>query len=536
VGTRRDDITSVQRAQIAIKVLNTDRPHGAITELAEAYGISRQTIYDIGVAGEQVLIAGLEPGPHGPQPREKTIHVDRNRLARSAVVLTGEGVSQRGISRCLSEMLDTELSPSWVNGELAKVEAAATTVNAGWQPAVNETLSGDEIYANGLPNLLLVGNDSLYIYALTRQAACDGDTWGCVLLDAPEMPQFASDAGKGLAAGAQSAELAIHQLDWDHLLRPLWGQATRLERQAHAAMEQVEARVAKFDQSRSCTRLAQHFAAWERLHVDAEEKIARYDAFLDLSRQVDAQFALIDLTNGQVRDPVAGTESLREAGAQLQAWEGRIYEKLSTNLVNWAEALFSYHPVLVAALAPLIERWGAPAIQALSRIWQIEANEKRYPLPLLERQARRVLWEESLDKAFSLLGPEQLWLAWDALSQTLDRSWRGSMLAECVNSRLRPVLDGRKHTDQGCLELFRFLHNVQPFARGKRAGFSPAQLVGLDIPDDVLTLLGLDSKQSPLVDDDTSGSPLSPSPNVADFVPLTLLLADHALEYQEVSI
>jgi hypothetical protein len=220
----------------------------------------------------------------------------------------------------------------------------------------------------------------------------------------------------------------------------------------------------------------------------------------------------------------------------LQAWEGRIYEKLSTNLVNWAEALFSYHPVLVAALAPLIERWGAPAIQALSRIWQIEANEKRYPLPLLERQARRVLWEESLDKAFSLLGPEQLWLAWDALSQTLDHSWRGSMLAECVNSRLRPVLDGRKHTDQGCLELFRFLHNVQPFARGKRAGFSPAQLVGLDIPDDVLTLLGLDSKQSPLVDDDTSGSPLSPSPNVADFVPLTLLLADHALEDQEVSI
>jgi len=418
VGARRDDITSVQRAQIAIKVLNTDRPHGAITEMAEAYGISRQTIYDIGVAGEQVLIAGLEPGPHGPQPREKTIHVDRNRLARSAVVLTGEGVSQRGIPRCLSEMLDTELLPGWVNGELAKVEAAATTVNAGWQPAVNETLSGAEIYANGLPNLLLVGNDSLYIYALTRQSVCDGDTWGCVLLDAPEMPQFASDAG----------------------------------------------------------------------------------------------------------------------GEQLQAWEGRIYEKLSTNLVNWAEALFSYHPLLVAALAPLIERWGAPAIQALSRIWQIEAHEKRYPLPWLERQARRVLWEESLAKASSLLGPEQLWLAGEALSQTLDRSWRGSMLAECVNSRLRPILDGRKHTDQGCLELLRFLHNVPPCARGKHAGFSPAQLVGLDIPDDVLTLLGLDSKQSPFVNDDTSDSPLSPSPNVADFVPLTLLLADHALEYQEVSI
>jgi hypothetical protein len=65
------------------------------------------------------------------------------------------------------------------------------------------------------------------------------------------------------------------------------------------------------------------------------------------------------------------------------------------------------------------------------------------------------------------------------------------MLAECVNSLLHPVLDGRKHTDQGCLELFRFLHNVRPFERGKRAHHSPAQLVGLDVPDDPLTLLGL---------------------------------------------
>ncbi len=155
-------------------------------------------------------------------------------------------------------------------------------------------------------------------------------------------------------------------------------------------------------------------------------------------------------------------------------------------------------------------------MQALSCIWQFEADEKRHPLPLLERQARQVQWEESLDEAFSLLGPEQLWPAWEALSQTLGRSWRGSMLAECVNSLLRPVLDGRKHTDQGCLELFRFLHNVRPFERGKRAGHSPAQLVGLDVPDDVLTLLGLDPKESPLVDSENPTLANSPWSDLAD--------------------
>lgn len=384
-----------QRAQIAVAVLNSKRPRGTITQLAEEYAISRQTVYDIAAAGKRVLLAGLEPGPHGPQPREKTLHVDRNRLVRGAVVLSGEGVSQRGIPRCLAEMLDTDLSPSWVNGALAQAAEAAAIVNAGWQPAIGETLSGDEIYSNASPNLLVVGNDLLYIYALTRPPQCDGDTWGCVLLDAPDTLQFASDAGKGLAAGAKKAEIAIQQLDWDHLLRPLWGHATCLERQAYAALKAVAERVNNFDQAPTPKRRAQHFAAWERLSAEAEEKIARYDAFRELVQQVDARFALIELESGQVRDPVAGVAALRAVGAQLQAWEGRIYEKLSSNLVNWAEALLRYPPVLGAALAPLIERWGTPAIQALSRIWQLEADEKRHPLSRLERQARQRLWEAS---------------------------------------------------------------------------------------------------------------------------------------------
>jgi hypothetical protein len=344
--------------------------------------------------------------------------------------------------------------------------------------------------------LLLVGNDTLYIYALTRQPGCDGETWGCVLMEAPNHSQFASDGGKGLAAGAKVAEVKVHQLDWDHLLRPLWGQVTRLERQAYAALTAVEERAAKFDQSTTPKRLAHHLAVWERLSVEAEEKVVCYDDFFQIAQQVDAQFALIDLESGQLQDPVAGAERLRDLGRQLQGWNGRIYDKLSSNLINWAEGLFRYQSVLNETLSPLLEQWGAPAIHALCRIWQIEADEKRHRLPLLERQARQIRWEESLDEAATLLEPEQLGGAWNALRKVLDRSWRGSMLAECVNSLLRPVLDGRKHTDQGCLELFRFLHNVRPFKRGKRADHSPAQLAGINVPDDPLVLLGLAPKVS----------------------------------------
>jgi hypothetical protein len=351
-------------------------------------------------------------------------------------------------------------------------------------------------------------------------------------LDTPDAPQFASDAGKALEAGVKEADITVHQLDWDHLLRPLWGHATRLEKRAYTALEKVEERVDKFDQADTPGRLKQHFTAWEDLNSDAEEEIAYCDAFQKLARQVDDQFALIDLESGEVRDPIAGAESLRGIGEELQAWDGRIYDKLSSNLINWAESLFSYYPVLVEALSPLIERWGGPAIRALSCIWQIEADEKRRPLPIAAQQTRQALWEESLDEALSLLGPQRIWQAWDALSRILDRSWRGSMLAECVNSLLRPVLDGRKHTDQGCLELFRFLHNVHTFERGKRAGHSPAQLVGLDVPEDALTLLGLAPKSV----DEKLAETHSILPDEANAGSFALLLPNSSLERQKVSI
>lgn len=496
MGTRRDDIPGSQRAQIALEALWPDRPYGTIARLARENAVSRQAIYDIAAAGRAVLETHLAPGRHGPQVGETTIRVDRNRLARASVVLTEAGVSQRDVAGCVAELLDTRVSPSWVNAELAQREATAATVNAQWQPAVGEILAGDELYSNGEPNLLVIGNESLYIYALTRQPTCDGETWGCVLLDAPACPQFASDAGTGLAAGAKLAQVTGHQVDWDHLLRPLWGQAARLEARAYAALQAVEDRAAKFTQAQTPKRLAQHLGVWEQLRVAAQEQVQCCDAFGQIAQAVDAEFALIDLTTGQLRDPRAGAQRLRGLGQQLQTWRGRIYEKLSRYLVNLADDLFRYHPVLTHALTPLVAQWGAPVIQTLAKIWQLEADAKRHPRPWRERQACQRAWETHLDEASAQLDFEQLGRAWDALTQVLGRAWRGSMLVECVNSLLRPRLNSRKHTDQGCLELFRFLHNVRPFQRGKRAGQSPAQLVGLAVPADPLTLLGLAPKVS----------------------------------------
>ncbi len=494
MGARKDHITGKDRAQIAIEMLPSYRPYGKVSQLAGKYEVSRQTIYKVAAHAKTILDQELEPGPHGARVIEKRVSVNREHVERSTVVLTRFGVSQRDIPICLEEMLETRLSSSWVNGQLARYEAKAAVINQQWQPTVKETLSGDEIYSNGSPNLLVVGNESLFIYGLTRQPTCDGDTWGCVLLDSPHTSQFSSDGGLGLAAGARAAGVSVHQLDWDHLLRPLWGQAARLERQAYAALEALEDRSAQFEQAQTAKRLEHHLSVWESLRADAVAKLSKFDLFYALAQQVDAQFALIEVETGQLRDPLAGASQLRFIGKQLSQWQGRIYAKLSANLTHWADELFAYQPVLRQALAPLQDQWGMPALQVLARLWQLEAGAKRHPVPLINRPAQQTAWNLALDQATSLLGMDLLMPAWQALSLVLNRSWRGSMLCECVNSLLRPVLAGRKSSDQGCLELFRFFHNVHRFPRGKRGRHTPAELAGIILPADPLTLLGFNPK------------------------------------------
>lgn len=494
MGIRRDDISAGERVQIALAILSPKRCYGEVTDLANQYHLSRKSIYAIANKAYKALLKLLQPEAHGPQAKEDSIKVDRNRVVRAVGCLTLAGVSQRNVVDCVAEVLDTSVSLGWVNGRIAELEKAAASWNQHQHPDMGESLSGDELYANGQPNLLVIGNESLYIYALSRQARCDSETWATILRDLPDCPQFASDAGTGLVAGAKEAGLTVHQLDWDHLLRPLWGQHARLERQAYAALEAIEQRTQLFEAASTEKRLQKHLDQWDKLNQEAEEKMERLDTFTQLARQVDNCFALIDEQTGQLPDNVVSIAQLQDVGRQLASWAGRIYQKLASNLMHWAEPLFTYQSVLRPALSRLFIQYGQQAVEALCALWQIEAHEKRHPQSLSQGLEWQYLWEKQLNTAIHWLGDKQIWEVWDAVQELLGQSWRGSMLVECVNSLLRPRLDKRQHTDQGCLDLFHFSHNQYPFKRGKRKGYSPAQLAGLDAVDDPLTLLGLAPK------------------------------------------
>jgi hypothetical protein len=470
--------------------------------LAEAYQMSRQSVYNITRKAEEVLPAALAPGRHGPAPWSQTVAVTRDHLIRSVLALYRSAVSERDMPGCLEQILFVQPSLSWVSARLGELAAQATVVNAQWAPAIGEGLAGDEIYSQGQPNLLVVGNDSLYIYALTRQPQRDGDTWGCVLLDTPATPHFARDGGTGLHAGAALAEKP-EQLDWWHTLRDLWGIDASRERQAYAALTALVEREVLFAQAHTEKRLAQHLARWEKLQQQAAQAMEAYDTFHPLARQVDEQFAMFDVQSGQLRTLPETAARLRTLGHQIHALGGRACTTLGATLRGQAEALCAYLPRLAQALVPLQTRWGKAAIAALGRIWQVEEWERRRPQGLAEQQTLQALWNASLDEAAALLG-DDLFAAWDELVAILSINWRSSSAAECVNSLLRPHFDAHRYTDQKMLDLLRFLHNVHRFPRGKRAGRAPAELVGLELPADPWILLGLPPVPAPAGNEPTA--------------------------------
>lgn len=69
-------------------MLTSYRLYGKVTELAQQYQFSRQSLYVIRNKCQAVLMKGLEPGPHGAVIKEKQGQVNLARVEWSTVVLT----------------------------------------------------------------------------------------------------------------------------------------------------------------------------------------------------------------------------------------------------------------------------------------------------------------------------------------------------------------------------------------------------------------------------------------------------------------
>jgi hypothetical protein len=489
----RKSLLVVERRNIAVKMLDPERARGTPGQLAAQYGLSRQMTYYLAARAEAALDAALTP-QRGPAAQAAVITVTPERLRRTVTLAALVGVSQRDTTLLLAEVLDTERSAGYVAQVVAQAEDLAAARNVELQPPLAGLLAADELFLHDQPILGVIHPASMFVADLRLTPQRDGVTWGCTLLDLPEVAGVISDAGQGLGAGTALAEIRCHVGDWFH---PLLGAAyveAQYERQAYAALAKAYAREEKLAQTTTAKRWDNHWQHYLREEAAATQAIARYDQWRVLRWQLRALASQFDWDTGAVRQPETVHAALLALAERLAAWAvGTRAQALVRLLRTQAEALTAALPKLTQVLQPLAQAWGEQAVRVVCRLSQA-LHEATCPawLPTQRRQLEQAI-TDSLAWASAYLGPHLATL--QRLLAAILAHWpRTSSAIECLNSLLRPYLNGRKQVAQGFLELFRFYHNTHRFLRGKRAGATPLELAGGPTIPDPLAFLGLGAK------------------------------------------
>lgn len=490
----RKDLSSDERQEIAVQMLAADRPRGLPQVLATEYGISRQMTYYLRHQAAQALRVAFA-FRSGPAPIPTMLKVTPTRLRRAVTLLSLVGVSERDTQLVLAELLDTPRSLGYVAQVLQQAQALATERNAALQPAVAGLQAADEIFCQGHPILGIVQPSSLYLSALTLADHRDASTWGCLLLEQPTTSAgLISDAGTGLAAGATAADIACHTGDWFHPLLLAGYVEAQYERRAYTALGRVYAREDKLRAASTAKRWEHHWAHYLREVAAADTAIARYDAWRLLRWQLRELSGQFDWETGAVRDPAQVQAALHALATAFAPWAAGVKATALVDLLcHQASALTRALPQVAAALTAVQAAWGSTATQVVQRLGQALHEYACPGWPPAHRQRLTQAITESLAWASAHLGR---WLpTLQHLVAGILAHWpRTSCAIECLNSLLRPYLNGRKHVSQGFLELFRYYHNTHPFTRGKRAGHSPLELAGGPTIADPLAYLGLGAK------------------------------------------
>jgi len=523
---QRPDVTVSERLDIAQRFHASDRPWGEVTGMAREYGLSRPTIYDI---AERVAVL-FEPRLPGPVPCLKRMlpcgatfsqtaaeikapSREEEERMRGRLILTSVfpgGVTMRPLEEILKEApLEGRSAPTiWrvVNEAGAEAYQILTQVDYADVSLPLIVVDIDETFFDGRPILFVVEPISLAICGLHVPA--DGDrssyTWDPLLLILQEDQHLDIYGGVGDAAkpypGTFKAILEQDdqfQEDIFHQLRDLQALRRKLENRTYRAFA-VEYKAADQWQKEDTAE------ARQKLHQAKAESLRRaewHDDFAEYCSWVADAFEIVDLRSGEIRDRETNEWLLNEAIAGMSQLDHPEVVKMSERLDRHKDRLLTYLDWLEAQLSPLRAELHAyldepelekVVLRAVARRWrlqhEVESMQHRAFRPSLKRAEQElVIWIEG--DAF--LEP---WS--DKVHTLLEWVQRASSASENIHSIFKPLVTRKKHFDEtdtnlNFVALFALWHNMRVFKEGKRAGYSPFDILGIDLGEkDWRTLLG----------------------------------------------
>jgi hypothetical protein len=367
------------------------------------------------------------------------------------------------------------LSHQTIHSIIAEAAVVARVAYERYFAGVGTVAAADEIYLGRSPLLLMVEPLSLLISGLRLAERCTAEVWEPLFGQTGGLEAYGADGGRALGKAGADAQVPLHA-DMFHLLRPARTGLARLERtyepkRKALAKAQQAVEKARFRGGKQAGRLASQ--RYRRAREAAEQVVEDYCRLGDLLERVAEAF---DWTTpeGKVRTASEARAMVAEAlEGMRQTPEGQPLAK-DVARVERCEAAFTHLEVIESGLSALhLEQVGPDREATLGKL-----------------VAETVAWRR-VDK--SLADEVEI-----AVIKLVDRAIRSSSYVECVNSRVRPVQVARKRLSEDFMCLVAVYHNMKPFGRGSvRAGKSPAELVGIELPTwDWIELLDLTANGS----------------------------------------
>jgi hypothetical protein len=469
---RRPDLDPQTRIHIVMLAWLHQGLYGKMTEIANAYRISRTFLYQLLVMATLQLETLFSD--------EKLLfQKDHRHLESLLLLLRLEGnCSLLSIASILKAL---EYHPNSV-GYLSQFfhNAGQTLPSTLVIPSKKLVFYlSDEIFALHTPILVTIDARSTTILNIELASDRSADTWRAHFEALADHQFFslgmASDRGLGLVAGYQAAcDMALWVADYFHEFRDLFEVLHQLERQAYAAIGKEDDAAHKFARAKSEANLAKRLHQYDTAHHTCEQAMALYDQLAMLLHLLREALQLCS-PHGRLRT-VENVRSeltlLFDMIAELDcAAITHTLKPLRTALDDivvpfaQAEAIHAELRAVVPhdALDFLVLAWHHDHL-----VYQSGSKPKRY------HQKERDFW---LACAEGLLGNE-----FDSLKalvfDKLDTIVRASSLVEMVNSLIRPYLNSCKgQITQETLNLLMFYHNHRRYKSGKRQGKAPIELL-----------------------------------------------------------
>ena len=158
---RLDHIDLSTRMALGLRMCDSTRAWGEVSQLARKYGVSRKFLYELGAQTQRALQNALAPKPAGRKPQATQLVVDRSFLRRALLVMvTALPGTIRGIQLAFELLFGQHCAIGLLSETLRAYGDAARRYNAQLTVPVPVLGEVDEIFQGQQPCLTVVDGRS----------------------------------------------------------------------------------------------------------------------------------------------------------------------------------------------------------------------------------------------------------------------------------------------------------------------------------------------------------------------------------------